>query len=81
MKAFMLAKPHRPTMRRLLEWCDEASLVHWTQAPVELPSWEEAHKRLRQEGWRSNVNHPSADHAAFVIPVPTVGQTRNVRFK
>ncbi len=81
MKAFMLAKPHGPTMRRLLEWCDEAALVHWTQAPVELPSWEEAHKRLQQEGRRSKVNHPSADHVAFVIQVPTLGQTRDVRFK
>ncbi|HMB79290.1 MAG TPA: hypothetical protein VKI43_04460 [Vicinamibacterales bacterium] len=31
MKAFMHATPHGPTMRRLLEWCDEASLVHWSQ--------------------------------------------------
>lgn len=31
MKAFMLAKPHGPAMRSLLEWCDEAALVHWTQ--------------------------------------------------
>ncbi len=32
MKAFMRAKPHGPTMRSLLQWCDEAALVHWTQA-------------------------------------------------
>jgi hypothetical protein len=38
MKAFVLAKPHGPTMRSLLEWCDEAALVHWTQAGAELPS-------------------------------------------
>jgi hypothetical protein len=31
MKAFMPAKPHGPAMRRLLEWCDEASVVHWRQ--------------------------------------------------
>ncbi len=81
MRAFMLAKPHGPTMRRLLEWCDEAALVHWTQAFVELPAWEEAHKRLQQEGRRSKVNHPSEDHVAFAIQVPRVGQTRDVRFK
>src|SRR2546428_10813802 len=41
MKAFMHAKPHGPTMRRLLDWCDEAALDHWTQAGSELTSWEE----------------------------------------
>ena len=28
MKAFMRANPHGPAMRKLLEWCDEAALVH-----------------------------------------------------
>ena len=46
----MMAAPHGPTMRKLLEWCDEASLVHWTQDEAELPSWEEAHRRLLHEG-------------------------------
>jgi hypothetical protein len=81
MKAFMLARPHGPAMRRLLEWCDEAALVHWTQAPEELPTWEQAHQRLQQEGRRSKVNHPSADHVAFAIPAPTLSQTRDLRFK
>ena len=81
MKAFMHAKPHGPTMRSLLQWCDEAALVHWTQAGVELPSWDEAHKRIQQEGRRSKVTHPSAAHTAYAIPVPTVSQTRELRFK
>jgi len=37
-KAFMHAKPHGPTMRSLLNWCDEAALAHWTQVGEELPS-------------------------------------------
>ncbi len=77
MKAFMHAKPHGPTMRKLLHWCDEAALVHWTQAGSELPSWEEAHKRLQQEP--SKVNHPSAAHTAHAIPAPT--SHRTLRFK
>jgi len=81
MKAFMLARPHGPTMRQLLHWCDEAALVHWTQASAELPSWEEAHKRIQQEGRPSKVNHPSAAHTAHAIPAPTAGQTRELRFK
>lgn len=31
MKNFMMAGPHRDAMRKLLEWCDEAALVHWDQ--------------------------------------------------
>ena len=82
MKAFMHAKPHGPTMRSLLHWCDEAALVHWTQADAELPSWEEAHKRIQQEGRPSKVNHPSAAHTAHAFPAPTTtGRTRVLHFK
>ena len=81
MKDFMHAKPHGPTMRRLLDWCDEAALVHWTQAGSELPSWEEAHKRIQQEGRPSKVNHPSAAHMAHTFPVPTARRTGELRFK
>ena len=81
MKAFMHAKPHGPTMRRLLDWCDEAALVHWTQAGADLPSWEEAHKRIQQEGRPSKVNHPSAVHLAHAFPAPTARRMRELRFK
>jgi heme-degrading monooxygenase HmoA len=81
MKAFMLAKPHGPTMRSLLHWCDEAALVHWAQSGAELPSWREAHKRLQQEGRRSKVNHPSAAHTAYTISPPITGPARELRFK
>jgi Domain of unknown function (DUF3291) len=81
MKAFMHATPHGPTMRRLLEWCDEASLVHWTQDGAGLPSWEEAHRRLEQEGRSSKVNHPSSVHLAHKFPAPVVRRTGELRFK
>ena len=55
MRHFMRAAPHGPTMRNLLEWCDEAALVHWTQSGVELPAWEEAHRRMQVEGRSSKV--------------------------
>jgi len=70
MRAFMLAPPHGPAMRKLLEWCDEAALVHWPQPGPELPAWTEAHQRLQREGRRSKVNHPSEAHANFVIAPP-----------
>src|SRR5437870_556583 len=81
MKAFMHAKPHGPVMRKLLNWCDEAALVRWTQAGTELPSWEEAHRRIQHEGRSSKVNHPSAAHIAHAIPAPTVHRAGELRFK
>lgn len=73
MKKFMLAGAHGQAMRKLLNWCDEASLVHWTQENNELPAWPEACRRLESEGRRSKVNHPSAIHAAHKFPEPRVG--------
>jgi hypothetical protein len=70
MKSFMLAGPHRVAMRKLLEWCDEASLVHWTQESTRPPDWPEAHRRLTSEGRLSKVNHPSPAQEAFEIPPP-----------
>lgn len=70
MRAFMLAQPHGPAMRKLLEWCDEAALVHWTQESAEVPSWTEAHRRMQEEGRPSKVNHPSEGQKAFRIDAP-----------
>jgi len=78
MKEFMLAGVHRQAMRRLPEWCDEAAVVHWTQEGSGLPTWEEAAARLRREGRRSKVNHPSPAHTAYEIPQP---RTSALRFK
>jgi hypothetical protein len=73
MKAFMLSGPHRQAMHRLMEWCDEAAVVHWMQESGGEPDWEESHRRLQQEGRRSKVNHPSAAHEEYVIPRPSGG--------
>jgi hypothetical protein len=81
MRAFMLAAPHRPAMRKLLNWCDEASLVHWTQPGPELPTWTQAHARMQSEGRTSKVNHPSEDHRNFVIAAPVEEPGREVRLK
>jgi hypothetical protein len=70
MRAFMHAKPHGPAMRKLLEWCDEAAVAHWTQESTELPTWVEAHRRMQAEGRASKVNHPSEAHKAFRIDPP-----------
>jgi hypothetical protein len=70
MKRFMISSSHGQAMRKLPEWCDEAAVVHWTQDSTELPTWREAYQRLKKEGRRSKVNHPSAAHTAYEFPEP-----------
>ncbi len=72
MKGFMTSGNHRRAMPRLLELCDEASVGRWNQDSATPPSWEEVHRRMQDEGRPSRVNHPSAAHVAYRIPVPRV---------
>ncbi|MGB2621506.1 MAG: DUF3291 domain-containing protein [Candidatus Acidiferrum sp.] len=72
MKRFMISGAHGRAMRKLLHWCDEAALVHWTQETDALPSWLEAHARLESEGRPSKVNHPSPTHLAHKFPAPHI---------
>jgi hypothetical protein len=74
MRSFMRSGAHQGVMPRLAKWCDEAALVHWMQDGPEPPSWEEAHRRVQQQGRRSRVAHPSAQRR-FEIPAP---RTRGV---
>ncbi|WP_109485920.1 antibiotic biosynthesis monooxygenase [Occallatibacter savannae] len=75
MKAFMTAGPHGESMRKLMEWCDEASVAHWTQEGEELPSWGEAHRRMLRHGRASKVNRPSDAQKAFRIDEPDEGRS------
>jgi heme-degrading monooxygenase HmoA len=78
MKSFMLSGTHRLVMRMLLEWCDEAALVHWVQDSSAPPAWTEAHSRLQREGRTSKVNYPSDDHRGFriaALSLPVRGET------
>jgi hypothetical protein len=70
MRAFMVSGAHRKMMPRLLEWCDEACVAHWTQDSPEIPSWLEAHRCMQAQGRRSKVNHPSEAQQRFEIPAP-----------
>ena len=79
MKKLMLGGAHGKAMRELLNWCDEASLVRWTQENNDLPAWQEAYRRLQSEGRRSKVNHPSAAHFAYQFPEPSTRS--NIRLK
>jgi hypothetical protein len=72
MNAYRKQGAHRDVMPKLLAWCDEASVVHWSQDTCELPSWQEAHQRLLKEGRPSKVNYPTAAHLEHQIPPRTI---------
>jgi hypothetical protein len=70
MRRYVSTAPHRTTMPFLLDWCDEASVVHWDQADDALPSWLEAHRRMRESGRASRVRNPSPHHSTLNYPPP-----------
>jgi hypothetical protein len=57
MKAYRGSGPHRGAMKKLPDWCDEASVGHWTGDV--LPDWLEAWERMQKEGRFTPVKHPS----------------------
>ena len=70
MRDFMTHGAHLKAMPMLLDWCDEASVVHWVQDQEKAPSWLEADTRMRNEGRPSKVRHPSPHHATLAYDVP-----------
>jgi heme-degrading monooxygenase HmoA len=68
MDAYRTDGAHRRAMPKLLNWCDEAAVVHWTQESSEIPAWKEVHQRMAEEGKPSKVNHPSRNHVSKHIP-------------
>jgi heme-degrading monooxygenase HmoA len=70
MRAFMTSGAHQRAMPHLLHWFDEASLAHWTQSDATLPSWTEAHRRMRESGRPSRILHPNSQHATSNYPAP-----------
>lgn len=69
MEAYRTSGVHRAAMPKLLHWCDEAPVVHWTQESNTVPDWEEAQQRMVKEGRQSKVNHPSPAQARREIPL------------
>lgn len=79
MRRFMTSGDHKTAMPRLLEWCDEASVVHWEQPEATLPTWIEADRRMRAEGRASKVHNPSPHHAALSYREPRVTRIQPMR--
>jgi hypothetical protein len=78
MNEFRTTAAHRAAMPRLLRLCDEASVVHWNQETLELPSWEESHRRMVADGRLSKVNHPSANQLNNKILEPQPSRTETL---
>jgi hypothetical protein len=70
MRAYIVSGSHLKAMPLLLGWCDEASVVHWTQEEAAAPGWAEADRRMRAEGRPSKVRHPAAHHADLSFAAP-----------
>lgn len=70
MRRYMTTGAHRIAMPHLTRWCDEASVVHWTQPEDTPPSWKEADRRMRESGRPSKVRHPSPQHPAMAYRAP-----------
>ncbi|MDV3456301.1 DUF3291 domain-containing protein [Sphingomonas sp. HF-S4] len=75
MRAYIKAGSHKKAMPKLIHWCDEASIVHWEQPDLTMPSWPEADARMRREGRPSKVRNPTPAHLAmdFAPPRPGAG--------
>ena len=81
MRHYMTAGSHLAAMPRLLDWGDEAAVVHWVQSEDELPSWTEADRRMRGEGRASKVRNPSGDHASLTYRTPRTTAGGEIRAK
>jgi hypothetical protein len=73
MNAYRISGAHRRAMPKLLNWCNEAAVVHWTQESSEIPLWHEVQQRMAKEGKPSKVNHPSPTQVSNHIPGPEPG--------
>jgi len=79
MRSYMTTGDHKRAMPHLLNWCDEASVVHWEQPETTLPSWTEADQRMRSNGRASKVRNPSPQHATLDYRTPRVTTGGSIR--
>ncbi|HKV41560.1 MAG TPA: DUF3291 domain-containing protein [Blastocatellia bacterium] len=74
MRAYRNAASHRAVMPKLIEWCDEASVTHWSQETKAVPDWQEAHRWIAANGRPSKVKYPSIAQSANHITLPEPGR-------
>ena len=78
MRLYMTSGDHKLAMPRLLDWCDEASVVHWERAEEDLPSWTEADQRMRAQGRASKIRNPSPQHASLHYREPRLTRSQPI---
>jgi heme-degrading monooxygenase HmoA len=79
MRRYMTAGSHKKAMPKLMNWCDEASVVHWEHGEPALPSWTEADRRMRADGRASKVRNPSPQHATLSYRTPRLTRGGPIR--
>jgi hypothetical protein len=70
MTNFVNTDPHFTTMRRLDDWCDEATFADWDQTEPDLPDWQTAWRRLTTEGQKAALSQPTPAHETLAFPPP-----------
>lgn len=70
MRRYMTSGAHRKAMPKLLNWCDEASVVHWQQDDPVAPDWIMADRRMRADGRPSKVRNPAPHHRDLTFAAP-----------
>ena len=75
MHAFVGTQPHRGTMARLDDWCDEAAFADWEQDSPDLPDWETSYRRLLADDEAARLSKPSNAHLTRAFPPPVVSAT------
>ena len=79
MRRYMTGGPHLRAMPLLMDWCDEASVVHWTQDGLDPPTWREADARMRSEGRPSKVRFPAERHPDLSFRAPRLASAVSIR--
>jgi hypothetical protein len=74
MDAFVGSEPHRTTMARIDDWCDEATFVDWEQSSPEPPDWQTSSRRLVTDGQVASLTHATDAHKTRSFPAPVEPQ-------
>jgi heme-degrading monooxygenase HmoA len=70
LRAFVSADPHRGTMARIDDWCDEATFAEWAQSSPSLPDWQASYRHIIDAGTVASLIHASAAHETRAFPAP-----------
>ena len=79
MRGYMTGGAHLRAMPLLIDWCDEASIVHWQQPGGDVPGWRDCDARMRVEGRPSKLRHSSAVHRELAYRAPRSSPTVAIR--